>query len=437
MTAVDSARGDGWRGEDRPDNRMRRRRIILGVLLLLVIALIVATVLLALAVQSPAQQAAQTRAPALTQLTAPVQKTVLATTVLAQGVVTAPREVSPATIGSTAGASPGQDVQQIVTRIFKHAGHEVSQGQPILEVAGRPFYLLEGKVPAYRNLEPGESGPDVTQLQDDLQTLGYGIGADTPGVYGAGTAAAVADFYASLGYTAPAVTTGPKADRGAMVPLGEYSFVPRLPARIASLNAKVGQPPKPGGLTLAVGDPVITGQLSPSDTRLVRPGQPVTITEPGTGAVVPGLVTSISRAAASSASISGGLYVAMGIRPSRPLPLSLVGQDVSITIDAAHSVGPVLAVPEAAVFAGADGQTYVSRLSGRRLLRVPVHVGMSGSGLVQVTPLGPTSLSAGDPVVTGENYASGSTPRSAVSRAGDADGTGPGGRAATPVGSGG
>jgi hypothetical protein len=90
-----------------------------------------------------------------------------------------------------------------------------------------------------------------------------------------------------------------------------------------------------------------------------------------------------------------------------------------MTITAAHSAGKVLAVPEAAIFAGVNGQTYVSKQAGSRLVRVAVRVGMSGTGLVQVTPLRAGTLAPGDEVVTGQNYA-GSTPvgRGAVSRFG-------------------
>lgn len=50
----------------------------------------------------------------------------------------------------------------------------------------------------------------------------------------------------------------------------------------------------------------------------------------------------------------------MRIRPSKPLSTSLIGQNVTLTITAAHSSGPVLAVPEAAVFASVNGSTYVT-----------------------------------------------------------------------------
>jgi hypothetical protein len=71
-------------------------------------------------------------------------------------------------------------------------------------------------------------------------------------------------------------------------------------------------------------------------------------------------------------------------------------------------------VPEAAVFASADGRTYVSRLVGTRAVRVPVQVGTSGDGLLEVTPLQHGALTPGDRVITGENYATAGHARSAA-----------------------
>ena len=367
-------------------------------------------------IKSPAEEAAQAAPPALTQLTAPAQKTVLTKTVLAQGVVGPPAEFSPSSIGGAGGgASAGnQNVQPIVTRIFRRSGSTVGQGTVLLEVAGQPFFVLQGTVPAYRDLEPRERGQDVTQLQDDLESLGLSVGADASGFFGPGTSTAVNAFYKAIGYTPEQVTIGPKASHGPVVPLGQYTFVPRLPARIVTLSAAVGQSISGSALTLAVGSPTLAGQLSPADASLVQPGMRVRISEQGGGLTIPGRVTSVSHNVASKASISGGLYVQMGIRPDHPLPMSLVGQDVSLTIIAAHSSGAVLAVPEAAVYARANGQTYVTKKAGTAEVRVPVQVGMSADGMVQVTPLRPGALTAGDQVITGENYSTGSRAGGAV-----------------------
>jgi HlyD family secretion protein len=402
-TTVDSTAVDGARGYD----RLRRRRIILLAAVAVVVLAGATALLLASQIQSPAEQAARTRPPGLTELTVPVQRAVLTKTVLGEAVVRPPKEVSPSAIGGSGGgaAAGNQNVQPIVTRIFRHSGSTVGQGTVLLEVAGQPFFVLQGTVPAYRNLQPGETGPDVTELQGDLQSLGYSTGADAAGSFGRGTSAAVDAFYKGIGYAPEQIIGGTKADRGPVVPLGQYTFVPQLPARIVSLSATVGQSISASALTLAIGSPTISGQLNPSEAALVRPGMKVTIAVPGSGVTIPGRITSVSHVTASKASVSGGLYVRVGIRPSRPLPMSLVGQDLSLSITAAHSHGAVLAVPEAAIFASADGRTYVSKLVGTTAVRVPVQVGTSGDGLLQVTPVKPGALTAGDRVIIGENYA--------------------------------
>jgi membrane fusion protein, multidrug efflux system len=275
----------------------------------------------------------------------------------------------------------------------------------ILEVAGRPVFVFAGTVPAYRNLVPGESGEDVAQLQLALESLGFGVGADTSGVYGPGTAAGVAAFYQSIGYPAPAVSTGPKADRGAMMPLSEFMFLPRFPAHLASIGAKVGGTASGKLVTLSMGNPAIAGQLNPNDHGLVRAGMKVTITDTVTGRSVRGRVTSVRSQTQTKHSISGGIYLPMRIRPDRPLPSSLIGQNVRLTIAAAHSRGPVLAVPEAAVFASVNGSTYITKVTASHSqVRVPVRAGITGDGLVEVTPARGGTLAAGDKVVIGENY---------------------------------
>src|SRR5262249_56777038 len=149
------------------------------------------------------------------------------------------------------------------------------------EWAGWRLFGLHGAVRGCGDMASGESGSDIAQLQASLEGLGFSIGADTSGVYGRGTAAAVAAFYHSLGYTAPTVRGGPKADRGAEVPLSEIVFVPRFPARVVKLGGKVGSVVRGSLVTLSLGSPAIKGQLNPAYGSLVRPGMHVTITAQG------------------------------------------------------------------------------------------------------------------------------------------------------------
>lgn len=391
---------------DKPGHgRLRRRRVI--VLVIVALALVAASggLLLSASIKSPAQQAAEVKAPGLTRLTAPVQDTVIRNTVQANGVISKPPQISSLSGGGGA-ASAGGNAQQVVTRIFRPPGSYVSPGSVIIEVAGQPFFAFQGKVPAYRDMAPGESGSDIAQLQAGLVSLGFGIGADASGVYGRGTAAAVAAFYSRLGYTAPAVNIGPKADRGAEVPLSEIMFVPRFPARVAKLGGKVDSIASGSLVTLTLGTPQIRGQLNPAYAALVRPGMHVTITTQGSPAVAHGTIASVTRRAQTSGSVSGGLYDPFYLKLSQPLPSSMgPGQDVIMSIRAARSHGRVLAVPEAALFGGQDGRDYVSKVTGPdSASRIPVTIVTTGDGLVGVAPSQPGALKAGDQVVTGENY---------------------------------
>lgn len=392
--------------DDNPGHsRFRRRRIILLAIAGLAVIAAIGGLLVSTTIKSPAQQAAETRSPGLTRLTAPVQHTVIKTTIQADGVVAKPARVSSLN-GGGGGGGPG-NAQQVVTRIFRPVGSSVEPGNVIIEVAGRPLFVLPGTVPAYRDMLPGETGSDVAQLQAGLQELGFSTG-DESGVYGAGTAAAVEAFYHDLGYNAPMVPAGPKKHRvqEAEVPLSEIMFVPRFPARVVSLGGKVGAVVSGSLVTLSMGSPGIKGQLNPAFAALVRPGMRVRITTQGSSATARGTITSVSKQTQTTKSISGGIYLPMQIRPDGSLPAAFgPGQNVILSIKAGKTSGAMLAVPEAAVFGGQDGKDYVSKVTGpNSVTRVAVLVVTEGDGLVGIKPLTPGTLASGDMVVTGQNY---------------------------------
>jgi peptidoglycan hydrolase-like protein with peptidoglycan-binding domain len=393
--------------DDKPGyGRLRRRRTILLVVIGVAVIASVGGLLISTTIKSPAQQAAETKAPGLTRLTAPVQDTVIRNTVQADGLITKPPQISSLNSGSGGGSGGGgNNAQQVVTKIFHPPGSFVSPGNVIIEVAGQPFFVFQGTVPAYRDMAPGESGTDIAQLQAGLESLGFGIGGDTSGVYGPGTSAAVAAFYQSLGYTAPRAP-GTKGHRGAEVLLAEIMFVPRFPARVLKLGGGVGSVVSGSVVTLSLGSPSVKGQLNPAFGSLVRPGMKVTITAQGSPAVVHGRIASVTHKAQTSKSISGGLYYPMHISLRKPLPPSFgSGQNVILSIQAAQSSGPMLAVPEAALFGGQDGKDYVSKVTGPdTATRVQVTVITEGDGLIGIRPDPVGALKTGNQVVTGENY---------------------------------
>jgi peptidoglycan hydrolase-like protein with peptidoglycan-binding domain len=314
--------------------RLRRRRIVLLVVAVLAVMASAGGLLVATTIKSPAQQAAQTKSPGLTRLTAPVRRTVIRNVVQAEGMVSKPPQVSSLTgAGGGGQVGAGSNVQQVVTKIFLRPGSFVRPGSVIIEVAGRPLFVFQGTVPAYRDLAPGETGSDVAQLQAGLAELGYSAGADASGVYGKGTAAAAAAFYRAIGYTAPVAPVAPAGHKGAReaeVPLSEIMFVPSFPARVVSLGGKLGSVASGPLATLSIGRPAIHAQLNPAYGSLVRPGMHVTITVQGSAATAHGTISSITRRAQTAKSLSGGIYFpgrpkGSGSRPAGPQIIGFVG----------------------------------------------------------------------------------------------------------------
>jgi hypothetical protein len=93
------------------------------------------------------------------------------------------------------------------------------------------------------------------------------------------------------------------------------------------------------------------------------------------------------------------------LRIAVPEPGPLAGQagaSVTVTIEVGASEGPVLAVPVAAIRTSADGRARVRVERGGGVTDVPVTVGLSAAGLVEVKPTGGGKLDKGDRVVVGE-----------------------------------
>ena len=88
------------------------------------------------------------------------------------------------------------------------------------------------------------------------------------------------------------------------------------------------------------------------------------------------------------------------MRPSKPLPAALNGENVLVTVKTGRTEGPVLTVPVAAIVTTASGTSYVTVAGPHgQQTQVPVTPGISENGYVQVTPVKAGQLAAGDSVV--------------------------------------
>jgi len=147
-------------------------------------------------IKSPTQIASETKPPEPGLITARVEQRQLTAQIVARAdvVFADPVEITPPV---PAGAEAA-----VVTGRVPLVGETVNAGDVILEVSGRPVFVLSGEFPAYRTLMPGLIGPDVQQLREALNALGYNAGG-TSQVYDEILADAVEKFYNNAGYPPP------------------------------------------------------------------------------------------------------------------------------------------------------------------------------------------------------------------------------------------
>jgi peptidoglycan hydrolase-like protein with peptidoglycan-binding domain/multidrug efflux pump subunit AcrA (membrane-fusion protein) len=141
-------------------------------------------------IESPADAAARTAPPTPSPILVPVEQRVLSSNIVTRGTARfgLPQRISIAPSGLK--ANPGL----IATLPLRNTQFE--EGAVMLAASGRPVFVLQGRIPAYRDLVPGISGEDVRQLEQALTRLGFSPGP-VDGIYDQQTSAAVARWYGS------------------------------------------------------------------------------------------------------------------------------------------------------------------------------------------------------------------------------------------------
>ena len=431
----ESGPGDSGRRQEAPGSRLRRRRRVLLAVGLAGALLAAGGLIGASFVKSPQQLAADTAPPPLTVTTAKVVSQVLTSSVQMRGVVypSTQYDVYPSASSSSSASSPVAAGQPAVyvSKLNVAVGAAIGNGQQVAEIDGEPLFALRGTVPAWRDLTPGENGPDVIELQKALSSLGYYDNGDTPGFFGSATEYAVSLYYEHLGYVPPS---------SGGVPVADVVFLASLPATVVALNGTTGSQPGQPFLEIAPRKSLaLTGELPPAYAAQVRPGLKVTMydevtgihatgivadlgtattTAPigtvvavGNGAGSAGTATGSSGSAGSSGSTgqsgsgaAGGQgatpFIPLTVRPSKPLAAALDGENVLVTVETGQTEGPVLTVPIAAIVSTASGRSYVTVVgAGGKRTEFSVTPGISENGYVQVTPATAEALAAGDRVV--------------------------------------
>ena len=259
------------------------------------------------------------------------------------------------------------------------AGQVIGQGQVLYRVDnGSPVVLLYGAVQAWRMLDEGLTGPDVTQLNHDLVALGYAGSSDISALgwdyFSWETAYGVQRLESALGVSSPPGS----------LPLGSVVFEPEA-IRVTNVLGSLGGPGAGPVLAATSNRHVVTIPLGTGQETDVAVGDAVTVTLPN-GASTPGTVSSVGTVASGPAS---NATIQVAVTLTHPSAAGTLDQaPVTVYITTASSPGPVLAVPVGALLAQSSGR-YSVEIAGagntRRLVPVTVGIFDDNSGMVQVT----------------------------------------------------
>jgi HlyD family secretion protein/putative peptidoglycan binding protein len=275
-------------------------------------------------------------------------------------------------------------------------GERVGFGARIYSLDAQPILLLRGGIPMWRKFAEGMSGgPDVQQLETDLQGMGYFFGT-VDQTFTHETAEAVARLQEALGeHCAPPRLKRDQvpADRptcGAL-PLGSIVFGTEA-FRVAKRSVAPGDQVAAGSplLGISAGRKIVHADVELEDQRLARPGTKVTVTLPD-GSSAKGVVRKVGSASESRDSGTGLKSVVV------PTTIALPEQrQVRRFQQAAVTVGfadvqrrDVLSVPVEALVALGEhrfGVEVIGRSGAIR--RLPVKAGLFAGGRVVVSGRG-------------------------------------------------
>ena len=263
------------------------------------------------------------------------------------------------------------------------AGRVISQGHVLYRTnLTSPVVLLYGRVPAWRTLDEGVTGADVTQLNHDLAALGDADSADIGALgwdyFSWATLAGVRNLQSDNGIAYPTGSLSP----------GQVVFEPEA-LRVSQVTGILGGP-ESGPVLQATSDRrQVTIPLDASQQNEVQAGDRVTVTLPD-GNTTPGLVSSIGKVATTTTGSDGPVTtIPVQVRLTDPKAAGTLDQaPVTVNVTTANSDGPVLAVPVGALLARSPAQYAVEVVGPGNARRwVPVRVGIfdDAAGLVQVS----------------------------------------------------
>ena len=277
----------------------------------------------------------------------------------------------------------------IVTKVPEE-GTELARGDRLVEIDGQPVFVFYGVRPMWRPLRlapdgSGIEGPDVEQLERNLEALGYPAGTAPDRVFDEDTVRLIEDWRADVGLE----------DAGS-VELGRIVYV-EGPIRVGRSLVELGALVVPGTPIIEVSETVqeVRMELPVNRRDQIAVGDVVAVELPD-DVTAAGSVHDIGTVVFGRAEDRrGNDFVEVAIHLDDPLlgaPFHGYPVDVEIVTD--EAIG-VLAVPIKALLGLSEGGYAVELERNGTVTLVGVDTGMYSSGLVGVEG----DINAGDRVI--------------------------------------
>ncbi|MCU1406425.1 MAG: hypothetical protein JWQ43_2728 [Glaciihabitans sp.] len=189
------------------------------------------------------------------------------------------------------------------------------------------------------------------------------------------------------------------------LPAAEVLYLPGLPRRVDEISVSRGSTISGAAMRVSGATLVISASAAEADSQLLTVGNTASLAMPD-DSVIGATITSIAPAttAGTETATASGRFTVM-LTPDELTPeqlQSIQGNNVRVTIAVSSTDGDVLAVPLAALTAGAGGESRVEIATGTGLESelVEVTTGLAAEGFVEVADVTGT-LAAGSLVVVG------------------------------------
>lgn len=211
------------------------------------------------------------------------------------------------------------------------------------------------------------------------------------------------------------------AQIGTSIPTNELIFLPQLPRVVQQIFVETGDIPQGSAMSVTGSGVVIRSSVSSADRALLTEGVEGVMDDTNLGISVPVRVAFVADTPGGQDVGEGRFGVRM--EPVGDLPEDALNQNLRVTVPFQSTEGAVLAVPVAALSAGADGSSrvQVERADGSVDV-VVVRTGLLARalGLVEISPVD-GDLEAGDRVVVGRDGGNGGEDPDAESDEDDPD----------------